>query len=329
MSSTSNKCHKYTAQFKLRVVQFAEKSSNSKAGREFGVNEKLVHDWRRNVDKLQSMPRKKCADHRKKCYWPALEDEVAKWVTKQRQDGYIVTRNLIRLHAQVLAQKRNVANFSGTNSWCTRFMKRHGLAIRQKTKIAQKLPNDLEEKIVSFQKYLINARKRDDYELVQIGNMDETPVWFDMPAARTVESCGVKTVLLKTTGNEKTRFTVVLSCLADGTKLKPMVIFRQKTLPKDKFCPGVLVHIHPRGWMDEDGVKLWIEKVWHTRPGGASNSKSLLVWDSFSAHLGDSAKQLLKGNRSTQAVIPGGLMSLVQPLDVCLNKPFKDRLREK
>ena len=329
MSSTSNKRHKYTAQFKLRVVQFAEKSSNSKAGREFGVNEKLVRDWRRNVDKLQSMPRKKCADRGKKCYWPALEDEVAKWVTEQRQDGYIVTRNLIRLHAQVLAQKRNVANFSGTNSWCTRFMKRRGLAIRQKTKIAQKLPNDLEEKIVSFQKYLINARKRDDYELVQIGNMDETPVWFDMPAARTVESRGAKTVLLKTTGNEKTRFTVVLSCLADGTKLKPMVIFRRKTMPKDKFCPGVLVHVHPRGWMDEDGVKLWIEKVWRTRPGGASNSKSLLVWDSFSAHLGDSAKQLLKGNRSTQAVIPGGLTSLVQPLDVCLNKPFKDRLREK
>ena len=89
MSSTSNKRHKYTAQFKLRVVQFAEKSSNSKAGREFGVNEKLVRDWRRNVDKLQSMPRKKCADRGKKCYWPALEDEVAKWVTEQRQDGYI------------------------------------------------------------------------------------------------------------------------------------------------------------------------------------------------------------------------------------------------
>ena len=227
MSSTSNKRHKYTAQFKLRVVQFAEKSSNSKAGCEFGVNEKLVRDWRRNVDKLQSMPHKTCADHGKKCYWPALEDEVTMWVTEQRQDGYILTRNLIRLHAQVLAQKRNVANFSGTNSWCTRFMKRRGLAIRQKTKIAQKLPNDLEEKIVSFQKYLINARKRDDYELVQIGNMDETPVWFDMPAARTVESRGVKTVLLKTTGNEKTRFTVVLSCLADGTKLKPMVIFRR------------------------------------------------------------------------------------------------------
>ena len=122
-------------------------------------------------------------------------------MTEQRQDGYIINKKPHLTPCKSLAQKQNIANFSGTKSWCTRFMKHHGLAIHQKTKIAQKLPNDVEEKIVSFQKYLINARKWDDYELVQIRNMAETPVWFDMPAATTIESCGVNTVLLKTTGN--------------------------------------------------------------------------------------------------------------------------------
>ena len=49
----------------------------------------------------------------------------------------------------------------------------------------------------------------------------------------------------------------------------------------------------------------------------------------FSAHLTDTIKQQLRENKTATAVIPGGLTSLVQPLDVCLNKPFKDRLREK
>ena len=79
--------------------------------------------------------------------------------------------------------------------------------------------------------------------------------------------------------------------------------------------------------MDEDGVKSLLVKEWRTRPGGASNSKSSLGWNSFSPS--SRPHELLKESYSIQAVIPGGLTSLVQPLDFCLNKPLKDRLREK
>ena len=72
--------------------------------------------------------------------------------------------------------------------------------------------------------------------------------------------------------------------------------------------------------MDESGVKIWIEKVWRARPGGFANTQSLLVWDSFSAHLTDTVKQQLHENKTATAVIPGGLTSLVQPLSRCLFK---------
>ena len=216
-----------------------------------------------------------------------------------------------------------------SNNWCKRFLRRNNLALRQKTKIAQKLPEDLEEKIVDFHRFVINSRKKGNYELVNIGNMDETPVWFDMPSARIVSARGEKTVSITTTGHKKSRFMVVLSYLVDATKLKPMVIFKRKTQPKEKFPPGVVVHHHHKGWMDEDGMKLWIEKVWRSRPGGLLRKRSLLVWDSFRAHLVDPVKQALRQTNTDIAVIPGGLTSILQPLDVCLNKPFKDRLRER
>ena len=44
-------------------------------------------------------------------------------------------------------------------------------------------------------------------------------------ADRTVDMKGAKTVQVIGTGHEKTRFPIVLSCMADGTKLKLMVIF--------------------------------------------------------------------------------------------------------
>ena len=63
-------------------------------------------------------------------------------------------------------------------------------------------------------------------------------------------------------GHEKCRFTAVLSCLADGTKLKPMVIFKRKTIPKENIPAGVVVHCQPKVWMDEEGLKIWVQKVW-------------------------------------------------------------------
>ena len=64
--------------------------------------------------------------------------------------------------------------------------------------------------------------------------MDETPTTFDMPSNRTVSKIGEKSVLVQRTGHENAKNTVTLGCMADGTTLKPMVIFKRKTLPKEK-----------------------------------------------------------------------------------------------
>ena len=173
-----------------------------------------------------------------------------------------MTRNLIRIKAKAMASDQQMSNFQAMNSWCTRFLRRRNFVLRHKTKIAQKPPEDLEEKITSFHRFVIKRRKETNYELVHIGNTDETPVWFDMPLARTVNARGERTVLVNTTGHEKSSFTVVLLCLANGTKLKPMVIFKRKTIPKENIPAGVVVHCQPKVWMDEEGLKIWVQKVW-------------------------------------------------------------------
>ena len=42
--------------------------------------------------------------------------------------------------------------------------------------------------------------------------MDEVPLPFDVPSNETVDVKGAKTIMIKTSGNEKTRYTVVLVC---------------------------------------------------------------------------------------------------------------------
>ena len=217
---------KYSASFKLQVVKFAsDNSNNSAASWKFGINEKLVQDWRRKIDNIKSLPKTKCADRGRKCQWPELEKKVVEWIEENRKSGLAVTRNLIRLHAKKTTQQMNIDNFLISSGWCTRFMKRNKLVLRQKTKISQRLPDDLEEKITSFQSFVIRARRSKNYSLVNIGNMDETPVWFDMPTYKTVDSIGAKTVLLKTTGHEKTRFTVKFIALTLSLNSRSSVYF--------------------------------------------------------------------------------------------------------
>ena len=80
------------------------------------------------------------------------------------------------------------------------------------------------------------------------------------------------------------------------------------------------------GWVADQGCIKWINKVWEHRPGRLLNHKSLLVRDMFKSHLCENVKATIKKINTKIAVIPGGLTSTLQPLDACLNKPFKDSL---
>lgn len=58
-----------------------------------------------------------------------------------------------------------------------------------------------------------------------------------MPSAQTIHQKGDLQVILRTTGNEKARITVMLACTADGRKLPPYIILNRKTMPKNEVFP--------------------------------------------------------------------------------------------
>jgi len=57
-----------------------------------------------------------------------------------------------------------------------------------------------------------------------------------------------------------------------------------------------------------------------------SRAPTMLVYDSFRGHLEESVKKKFHDSNIDLAVIPGGLTSICQPLDVAINKLFKDNL---
>ena len=97
------------------------------------------------------------------------------------------------------------------------------------------------------------------YSLSLIGNMDETPLWLDMPGKTTITHTGDQSVPIRTTGHNKGRFTVVLAAMADVRKLLPYVVFKgvRRIAELDKET-GVIVAYSKNGWMNENLTKDWV-----------------------------------------------------------------------
>jgi hypothetical protein len=202
-------------------------------------------------------------------------------------------------------------------------MRRNNLCIRSTSSVGQKLPDDWEAKAEKFRLYV-----KEDLCVVDpahFGNMDEVPFSFDLPGPRTVHLKGAKEVSVAITGHEKSNFTVVLSVTSDGGKLPPLVVFKRKTLPNGNFPKGILIAANEKGWINQDIMKVWVEKVWRKRKQSFFNPKSLLIMDSCRAHITDT--KWLVSKYSKLAIIPGGLTKKIQPLDLSVNKSFKSKQR--
>ncbi|XP_069606515.1 uncharacterized protein [Ranitomeya imitator] len=316
----------YKIPFKLKVVKFAKQHGNRAAERQFGrpPTEKMIREWRKQENQLQKMDKTKRGFRGHPAQWPQLELEMKSWVVNHRNYGFSVSSKMIIEEAKRIATEKGIEDFIGTDSWCYRFLKRSGLHKGTNNRITQKMPEEYETETLSFHKFVIDAMKRHRFELSQIGNMDEVPITFGVPSNRTVDAKGVKI-----SRKEETHYTVVLACCADGTKLPPMIIFKRKDMPKEDIPRGIIVHAHERGWMDEDGMKVWIEKVWSKRPGGLRKTTALLVLDQYKAHISECTKKRFKDVKTDLAIIPVDVTNQLQPLDVSINKPFKAFMREK
>ena len=107
-------------------------------------------------------------------------------------------------------------------------MSRDWLSLRRRTIQAQKTPEQITDKVILYILYVRQLKQRNNYDLDCIIVLDETAVWHEMISNITVTDKGAKSVVLKTTGHEKSKVTVTLAAKANGDKLKPYIVFPEQ-----------------------------------------------------------------------------------------------------
>ena len=302
----------YTVTQKLKVVEAAIERGFTQVSVETKIHRTTIHRWCKKKDELEAVKNKNA--RKLKESKPVLseeeEGEIHEWITRRNDTDLVVTHGHVQRYC---LYKYGHARLKFSTGWFSGFKKRHRLSRRRVTSFSRRPRNrthvDLTPKIQEFRQEISELDPS-----VPLVNMDETPVWFDNPYKYTVTRKGTRHPSTRETC--KKRVTVVLACQSDGVKLDPMVILAQKY--KGPVPAGIRVAQQPKAWMTGHLTLEWLNSIdWTGRH---------LIFDSFSGHKTAPVKEKLTGISHTY--VPAGCTSKCQPLDVGVNKPFKDRLKK-
>lgn len=161
------------------------------------------------------------------------------WVRAQRSSAAksAVTLNNTQEKAKEFSKLvKGLENFRSSKNFVARFMQRNNLSYRKTTHRAQQNNKTNETKCIEVLNYLNRLNLvACQFESDLILNMDETPFYFDMMVDRAIDEKGAKSIEICHTGNEKARFTVVITITASGIMLPAYIIWKGKYWFKIKF----------------------------------------------------------------------------------------------
>ena len=157
---------------------------------------------------------------------------------------------------------------------------------------------------------------------------------FDMVPRRSNDIRGNKRIRITHTRANKKGFTVALAARGNGEKLPAMVIFKERNgrlgprvSSQLQIPSNVRVKASQNGWMTADLYHWWLRCLYRPDPVNNLERRRLLLVDHYRPHISEPSKKILTQECNSDLImIPAGCTSLVQPMDVSVNRPFKVKM---
>ena len=135
----------------------------------------------------------------KRAKFPEVESKLMERIKEQRAKGLTVSCTILqmegkRIFDQLHASDSNesATTFTASLGWVSKFLHRYNLVQRSFTPIGQMVPAHAAQLVSEM--FRLFDDKAVGIKHADIANMDETPVYFDMPGGRTYDMRGIKTV---------------------------------------------------------------------------------------------------------------------------------------
>ena len=167
-------------------------------------------------------------------------------------------------------------------------------------------------------------------------NIDEVPINFDMAPDSTFHPKGEKEIAILSHSKSKVRMSLLMAIASDGSMLNAMMLFVYKYSAKQtrdfprkyekykNLTKPWMLRFNESGFTTSQLIIEYIQKILSKHE---TSGKKVLVMDTAPSHINYEVKNQLKSSNIEVLYIPGGCTSMLQPLDVVINKPLKDYIR--
>ena len=329
-------CHTkrhYSGAEKMAMLEESQILGGVYVCNKYEVDRTSLSQWEKIVAQAGPMGLIKRAQEREDKYL-TIKEELFKWFKQQRDKRDIVTVRLLQQQAQRIAKEKpelGLVDAKFCRQWVTAFCREWRMSRKRKTNAVSRTRTEQGEIVYQFLKKVKELREKVKYDIFV--NLDETPFYFDMSSNYTMDFTGSRETLIRTHKLAKTKITLVLAITSEGEFLKPQIVFPcTSRFPKDashlraKMLNTVDIKWNKTGWNTGQMMISWVTSV--LAPVAESGKKVLFVIDHSSQHVNRDMEVCLREHKIDCVIIPKGMTPFLQPLDVVINKPMKDYVRQ-
>lgn len=269
----------------------------------------------------------------KNCTFPLLEAEVVKFLILCRQLNIPITRDLIRLRAEMQRDslllsdttpqelRTKLQNFTVSEGWCTNFLKRNNL--KSKVLHGQAASVDIQ----NAKAEMITVRNQlTRFPIHNIFNVDETALFYRLLPRRSYVFQDEDNGNLRGTRQMscKDRVTALLCASADGSIKIPLTIIGVSENPRafKKEKPPCFYFNSKKAWSNGFLFQKWIDEVFQPYVSEHTSGQVALLVDNASSHNNLAVPEKIELIR-----LPPNVTSVHQPMDMGIIRSWKARYR--
>ncbi|GFY64182.1 pogo transposable element with ZNF domain [Trichonephila inaurata madagascariensis] len=244
------------------------------------------------------------------------DNQLIRWILSRYDKNLPITNQELVEYAISERMKTGVSlNDLPAEEYVFSFCKRYPRLLEALPSIGETFPEEMEAEVTKFRVMIKELQEENNFSTLAIGCMDEIPFLFT--------NSGSERRVIINSGMSSWNALVILSCLADGTLLPPMIVLKG---PEDTLPPEGLKHVVFREKLLADQYVMikWVNDVWL----GNVPSPSMLLMDCFEPHTCSPVQDTMLESGITPVVMPEGCASKLQPLGVCIARNFQESIQD-